>query len=73
MGAAHSIKIKETKEEGMDEFKCPICGEAFQTEEALHAHAPEHAPPRFECAVCGAEFKTKDEASAHHRRHGAAA
>jgi hypothetical protein len=45
----------------------------FQTEQALEAHATEHAPPRFECAVCRTEFQTQDEVNKHRSRHGAAA
>lgn len=50
-------------------FRCPPCGEEFETQEALEAHAhEEHQAPQtggFGCPACGAEFETQEALQTH--------
>ena len=50
-------------------FRCPACGQEFETQEALDTHAREEHQPQpmssFRCPACGAEFETQDSLDEH--------
>lgn len=50
-------------------FRCS-CGEEFETQESLRAHAQQyHAQPAqsFQCAACDGDFETRESLEAHGR------
>jgi hypothetical protein len=54
-------------------FLCQMCGEEFDSREALEAHADEYHPETQQkpliCPICGAEFANQARLDLHNQQH----